>query len=62
MSFKKSEYTIASAKLHAGPGGWYCICCNPYRCSPRNMKMKARRVVRRVNKQRIKIELKDIEE
>ena len=54
MSFKKSEYTAASEKLHGGPGGWHCHCCNPYRTSPRKMKPLARRTVRRVNKQRLK--------
>ena len=51
---KVKEYTEASEKLHGGPGGWYCPCCNPFHCNPRNMKAKARRIVRRVNKQRLK--------
>ena len=39
-----------SSKLHYGPGGVACQCCNPYNCHPRKMKKLARRLVRRVEK------------
>lgn len=41
-------------KLRGGPGGLRCPCCNPYGCSPRKMKPKARRFVRRKLKEDIK--------
>lgn len=43
-------------KLQGGPGGWRCACCNPYGRSPRKMKANARRLVRRVTKQKIQVE------
>jgi hypothetical protein len=51
MSLKKTYRS--HKKLNAGPGGWGCPCCNPYRCHPRRMKSKARRFVRRVEKARL---------
>lgn len=45
MSLKK-DY-LKHDKLKAGPAGWGCPCCNPYNCSPRRMKVLARRFVRR---------------
>lgn len=39
------------AKLNAGPGGWKCPCCNPYRRPARRMKALAHRIVRRKGKQ-----------
>lgn len=42
-------------KLSGGPGGWHCPCCNPYDCAPRNMKRKARRLVRRTSKQLLRL-------
>lgn len=47
---KKKEFSEVSAKLHGGPGGWHCNCCNPFGCSTRKMKPKARRLYRRVTK------------
>jgi ubiquitin C-terminal hydrolase len=61
MSIQK-EYTEASEKLNGGPGGWKCPCCNNYQCSPRKMKMKAHRVARRNNKQKMNIDLKNIDD
>lgn len=50
-------------KLQGGPGGWYCSCCNPFRCSPRRMKPLARRLARRTTKHRLETEVrKDIAE
>lgn len=49
MSLKK-DY-LDTPKLNGGPGGWRCACCNPYGCNPRLMKAKARRLIRRANKQ-----------
>jgi hypothetical protein len=43
-------------KLNAGPGGWGCPCCNPFGCSPRKMKHKARRMIRHINKQNLRNE------
>lgn len=48
----KQEYK-AIHKLRAGPGGWYCPCCNPYGRHPRNMKHLAHRLVRRKSKQKV---------
>lgn len=45
MSLKK-DYK-GKSKLEDGHGGWRCPCCNPYGCSPRKMKHKARRRMRR---------------
>jgi len=49
MSLKKDYFCIP--KLDGGCGGWHCQCCNPYNCSPRKMKSKARRRLRRLKKQ-----------
>lgn len=49
MSLKRDYLGIV--KLDGGYGGWSCPCCNPYGCSPRKMKRKARRFVRRKHKQ-----------
>ena len=49
-------------KLQAGPGGWHCSCCNPYRTEPRRMKPLARRLVRRTNKHRLAKDFGKIEE
>ena len=46
----KHDYFGKSLKLDGGPGGWRCSCCNRYGCSPRKMKARARRLVRRVDK------------
>lgn len=35
---------------------WHCPCCNPYGCSVRKMKRKARRFVRRKEKQNLSLE------
>lgn len=55
-SLKKDYRNVA--KLRDGPGGWYCTCCNPFNCSPRKMKIKARRIYRHVMKREI---LKEVE-
>jgi hypothetical protein len=52
---KKCYLEISS--LRAGPGGWRCPCCNPYNTSPRRMKRKARRHVRRNNRQMLHKEI-----
>lgn len=57
----KKDY-IGVAKLQEGPGGWKCRCCNPYGCSPRKMKAKARRRVRRTSKVSITEFLQEREE
>jgi hypothetical protein len=49
MSLKR-DY-ITHKKLDGGPGGWHCPCCNKYGTN-RKIKPKARRLVRRVNKQK----------
>lgn len=49
MSLKK-DYLGKSPKLERGPGGWRCLCCNPYRCQPRRMKARAHRLLRRIEK------------
>jgi hypothetical protein len=52
---------ILSQKQHyakgVGPGGLGCPCCNPYGCHPRNMKHYVRRVLRRKNKQALKVHM-----
>lgn len=48
---KKREFAAASMKLRGGPGGWHCPCCNKYQTSARRMKTKARRLVRRKQRQ-----------
>lgn len=45
------------SRLRSGPGGIGCPCCNPYGCHPRNMKHRARRLVRRKTRQAIKVAL-----
>lgn len=45
----KKDYK-SKGKLNGGPGGWRCPCCNPYHTSPRKMKAKARRRLRRTTK------------
>lgn len=52
MGLSKDYRSIA--KLHGGPGGWYCACCNPYRCHPRKMKRAARRMTRRISRQQVR--------
>lgn len=52
MGLSKDYRSIA--KLRGGPGGWYCVCCNPYRCHPRKMKRMARRLARRTSRQRVR--------
>lgn len=49
----KKSY-LGHKKLNGGPGGWSCPCCNNYGCSPRHMKARARRLVRRVTKQTLR--------
>lgn len=51
MSLKKDYRSVK--KLNAGPGGWRCGCCNPMGCSPRKMKVRARRMLRHVSKQNV---------
>ncbi len=53
MSLKKDYHS--HNKTIDGVGGWKCACCNPYNCSPRKMKPLARRLVRRVNKQALRL-------
>ena len=51
----KRDYRYPSGhKLTDGYGSWHCPCCNPFGCSPRKMKKKARRIVRRMVKQEIR--------
>lgn len=52
MSLKKDYH--GHSKTIDGFGGWKCVCCNPFHCSPRKMKPLARRLVRRVNKQALR--------
>lgn len=52
MGLSKDYRSIS--KLQGGPGGWHCVCCNPCRCHPRKMKRTARRLTRRVNRQRVR--------
>ena len=59
MGLKKDYFDIHT--LQSGPGGWGCTCCNPFDCSSRKMKPKARRIVRRVNKYRLRVELKTLD-
>lgn len=50
----KSQYRKPYlAKLADGAGGWHCPCCNKYRCSANKMKKRARRMVRRVERQNL---------
>jgi len=50
MSLKRDYTKGPCKKLCGGPGGWQCQCCNPYFCSPRKMKVQARRRLRHVGK------------
>ena len=52
MSLKKSYRGFS--KLNSG---WKCDCCNSYQTSPRRMKVRARRLARRVGKQRMQSEV-----
>ena len=56
MPHKRKTPTLAknyrdNGKFTTGPGGWYCGCCNPCGCHPRNMKMIAHRWLRRKMRQ-----------
>lgn len=47
-------YRQYAGKAVSGPKGWYCPCCNPFGCHPRNMKKKIRRSARRRFRQEIR--------
>ena len=59
MSLKKTYLGIK--KLDKGPGGWHCSCCNPYRCSVRKMKARARRLTRRISRHELINQLQSVE-
>lgn len=51
---KQKEMAEASHTLNAGPGGWFCPCCNPYGMHPRKGKPLAARLVRRNMKNQLR--------
>ncbi|MFA6132397.1 MAG: hypothetical protein WC869_00120 [Phycisphaerae bacterium] len=61
MPSAKAETFQLKKLAKNGPAGWKCQCCNPMGCHPRNMKTKARRMVRHVMKHRVAKETKEIE-
>lgn len=54
----RSDYRKSgSIKMAGGYGGFYCPCCNAYRCSPRNCKHLVRRRMRRTSKHNLQCTL-----
>ena len=51
----KREYRTRG-KMHVGPGGMACPCCNPLNCRPSKAKPLIRRYFRRKAKQSLKNE------
>ncbi len=54
----KKEYRGRS-KCKSGPGGILCPCCSPMGVHPRKSKPLMRRIVRRVEKQKLHYNLED---
>ena len=52
----KKDYRTRG-KMHVGPGGMSCPCCNPMDCHPSKAKPLIRRYFRRKAKQNLKSEI-----